>query len=173
MFAEARLSRNGIVAESRITVAFALQIVLAVALLLVSVAVSVSGVALNHEVYSYLIIVDVITVLLLVLAYAKSYAPARIADYEDARVATLILGIVFVLLLVPVVIGVLYLFAYGRLADASYADAQVGFDPIPSPTEPVPRPRLHRKNWIRCANCGEGIDWPGSKCPKCGAALGD
>jgi len=178
MFASPRVTRNGAVAESLLTVAFVLQLISAIVILLVTVGVGLGAALLSSSsVFGFSfrgagfvefgLVIGVLSLVLLIVAYAKSYLPARRADYQDAQIATLILGILFVVLVVTVVIGVLYLFAYTRLSDA-VSEAQQAPDGSGAPSTLDPTQR-----WIRCVQCGEHVHWPWSTCPKCGAKLGE
>jgi len=114
-------SRDGIVAESLVTVAFAVQIVLTLGTLVVSAYLAYFGVTVfgSPNIATYAGALGVISLILLAVAYYRSYGPTREGNYLDAATPTLILGIIFCLLLVTLLIGVLYLFAYSRLADAN------------------------------------------------------
>lgn len=177
-----RATADGIVAESILSIAFALQLVVAVILLFLAVVFGalatgaassgvsgLSGVGTAFEVLW--LALGAITAVLLAVAYFLSYAPARRGDYVRARTATLVLGIVFVVLLVTAVIGVLYILAYGRLSDAVAGASALGA--VPSEPAPAARPpgRYDRMVWVRCTNCGLPVEWPARVCPRCAANL--
>ncbi len=120
-----RAEAHGIVAESLITVAFALQLLTSVILILSAAVITSASLEATAPALSTLrwfvpigIAIGIGTGLLLIVAYKWSYVPARRGYYLRARTPTLALGVLFVVLIFTVVIGVLYLFAYGRLRDA-------------------------------------------------------
>lgn len=120
-----RAEAHGIVAESIITVAFALQLLTSVVLILTSAflaSASLEGTAPALSTLRWFgpigIAIGIGTGILLIVAYQWSYAPARRGYYFRARAPTLALGLLFVVLVFTALIGVLYLFAYGRLRDA-------------------------------------------------------
>ncbi len=118
-----RQEAHGVVAEAVLTVALAIQIVVSAVLIVVSAleakaALGAVGVSASPNLGAIGVGVGIATGLLLIVAYARSYAPARRGYYGQARTPTLVLGILFVVLIVTALIGVLYLFAYARLRDA-------------------------------------------------------
>ncbi|MCI4319356.1 MAG: hypothetical protein L3K23_04380 [Thermoplasmata archaeon] len=90
------------------------------------------------------------TVVLLFVGYAFSYARIRDGNYEGARTATLVLGIL--LLFFAIIPGVLYLVAYTKLDDAIRERMWYGGYPAMAPAVPgyqygaplPPGPLCHR-----------------------------
>lgn len=182
----ARSSAHGVVAESVLTVAFALQLVAAVVLIISSVILvlgALAGAILGLGAFAVFgivgLVIGVLTALLLAVAYYRSYAPARRGEYAQARSATLFLGIVFLVLIVTAVIGVLYILAYGRLSDTTL---QTGGDAAPASAAgsaagsarfsaaPTNREGTYpHQSWVRCLNCGLPVVWPAQTCPRCTA----
>jgi len=118
-----------------VTVAFALQLAESVILLGLAIGLTALGISdsqsggtasvTGSELATFSAVVGVLTAVLLVVAYFFSYARMRDGEYEDARTPTLALGIIFVLLVVTLPIGILYLMAYARLSTAERQDLAV------------------------------------------------
>lgn len=95
---------------------------------------------------------------LLVLVYLLAYRPARIGEFEKARIPTLAFAVLSIVSL-EILSGLLYLFAYWDLGKAQspgpFSPAQV--DPRPLATEAKICPACHRANPLSttfCQACG-------------------
>ncbi len=174
---------HGIVAESLIGVAFGLQLAVAIvlivgAILVVPLGLSIStsttgGLSLGSAELAALAGVEgFVTALVLVLGYVYCYSPAREGDYGTAQTPALVLGILFVVLVVTLPIGILYLLAYGRLSDASYLSVPAGLAAEFVGPKVTTDPSSLPPPWAKCANCGELIRWPAPMCPRCHADIG-
>jgi hypothetical protein len=174
-------TRSAAVAESLVTVAFAIQLTSGVALLLAAgvsayevqlisgAGGSISGAGGFEALF---VVIGVITLILLVVAYAYCYAPTRDGNFDAAVAPSLILGIIFVVLLVTVLIGVLYLFAHSRLDTASTelhlreeSRTNQGSESEYPPTVAA------QVQWTKCPHCLLPVQATDTECRRCGTTL--
>jgi len=170
MTGASELSRNGIVAESLVAVAFALQLVVAIGILLGSAYATFAGVTLLGlpDLSVYGAIIGLATLCLLAVAYVTSYAPTRLGDYRVAVTPTLALGIIFCVLGVTILIGVLYLLSYGRLQDALRESGELSRDDLDFPTAAGSSPQPREDGLVPCVHCSTPIRPTDIICRKCG-----